>query len=106
MSEKSEKNIGRVGVDPLYKGLTRPVMLFGLITYNWGIVIMISVGLCVMWTKSLYTFLFAAVEVFAAYLICAREPKLLDLVVIGAKTTAVCWPNRAYHGNTSSYDYF
>ncbi|MFW0776788.1 MAG: VirB3 family type IV secretion system protein [Rickettsiales bacterium] len=94
---------GRLQSDPLFQGLTRPTMILG-VSYMY-FVINAAVNLIVFINmQSFTTLLFVApVMHLIGYLICLKEPRAIELLVIKASKGLKC-TNRGYHKNNNSYD--
>lgn len=77
-------------VDPLFVGLTRPAMVFG-VTYSYFIVTVMITAIGFLGTNSLFFFL-AAVPIHGlGYAGCAYDPRIFDLTL---KRFSKCPPVR------------
>ena len=89
--------------DPLFLGLTRPAMIFG-VTYPFAV---LNGFACLIYFILSSNFLgFIALPFFhgIAYLICAKEPLAIELLMIkGAKCTKC--RNKSYY-RANSYDVY
>ncbi len=96
---------GRLQHDPLFQGLTRPTMILG-VSYMY-FVINAAVNLIVFINmQSFISLLFVAPCVhLVGYLICLKEPRAIELLIIKASKGLKCI-NRGYHKNNNSYDPF
>lgn len=94
---------GRLQSDPLFQGLTRPAMILG-VTYMFFV---INAAICLITfinMQSIVVLLVVAPIIhFIGYIICLKEPRALDMLMIKMRKGFRCM-NRAYHGNTNSYD--
>lgn len=96
---------GRLQSDPLYLGLARPVMLMG-VSYLFFVLNAVLSLIAFINTKNFVVLFFIAPSIhIIAYLICLKEPRALELMVM---KFSKCWRcrNRRYHGNTNSYDIY
>lgn len=94
-------NTGSVSTDPLFVGLTRPTMLFGVsfkfffLNFFFSIVFYInSPGLKVVFVAVLLH--------LVGYVICFKEPLFLELYLKRAEKCTKCL-NKNFHG-ANSYD--
>lgn len=93
---------GELEVDPLFLGLTRPSMLFG-VSYT---VVLANFFLCMMYfviSSDFRGFLALPLIHGVAYLLSEKEPLFLELFMIKQQKCNRC-KNRLYHGLTNSYD--
>ena len=96
---------GSIGTDPLFLGLTRPPMLFGvsytLATMNG----MISVLTFIVTSNFFYLFIMLpAIHLFCWFL-CLKEPRAMELFLVKTSKCSVC-RNKIYHSGTNSYDVY
>ncbi len=96
---------GRLQVDPLFQGLTRPTMVGG-VSYMFFI---FNSMICLLTFINTKNFIYLGV-VFPilhafAFLVCRKEPRALELVMLRMSKGMRC-VNRRYHGGTNSYDLF
>lgn len=92
---------GQVSADPLFVGLTRPPMLFG-VSYTFGLA---NGFLCLVAYIATVNFQYLALMFpihFVGYVLCSKEPLIIELYKIRADK---CFrsKNRLYHG-ANSYD--
>ncbi len=95
---------GKLDSDPVFLGLTRPAMFMG-VTYLWG---MLETFICIIYfinSSSFWTFLYFAVAHITGLLICSKEPRMVELMMMASKTNFVC-QNKNFHGGNSSFDVF
>ena len=96
---------GRLQVDPLFQGLTRPTMVGG-VSYMFFIFNAMVCLLTFINTKNFFYLLVVFPFLHAiAFLICRKEPRALELVMLRMSKGMRC-VNRRYHGGTNSYDLF
>lgn len=90
---------GKVSSDPLFVGLTRPSMIFGVSVQFVMLNLMVSVTLFIQQT-SLYILLMAAAMHLLGYLLCFKEPRFMEIYL---NYTAKCnqCPNKSYYGANS-----
>lgn len=105
MSETS----GHLQADPLFQGLTRPAMILG-VSYMFFVLNAVFTLIVFINTSSfMMLFLVAPIIHAVGYLICLREPRAIELIMI---VTSQCWklppisPVRKFHGLTNSYDVY
>jgi len=73
--------------DPLFIAMTRPPMLFG-VTFLFLGLNLFSVAFVFVITKNLLHLLFALPIHVVGYLICLKDPQLLDVMVKKAQKTS------------------
>ncbi|UAT43423.1 type IV secretion system protein VirB3 [Anaplasmataceae bacterium AB001_6] len=95
-------NTGSVHTDPVFKGLTRPAMLFGVGFTFAGMNVVISVASYIMTKELLFLFVLLPVVHSVGYVISFSEPLFLELFIIRSSKCSRC-RNKAYHG-ANSYD--
>lgn len=96
---------GRLQSDPLFQGLTRPAMVFG-VTYMFFIGnLMVNLLVFINTSNLLVLFVvFPAIHTIG-YIVCLKEPRIMEMVMVKLKKGMKCL-NRVYHGNTNSYDLY
>jgi type IV secretion system protein VirB3 len=89
--------------DPLFLGLTRPPMIFG-VTYPFAVLNGFSCMITYIGTTNFLWF--AAMPFFhgIAYLICLKEPLAIELLMIKGSKCQKC-QNRGFY-NANSYDVY
>lgn len=96
---------GVVGTNPLFLGLTRPPMLFG-VSYTFaamnGIVSLLAF---IITSKFFYLLVLLPSLHGIAWFICLKEPRAIELFIARNSKCTVC-RNRMYHGRTNSYDVY
>ena len=80
----SERNSGLIA-DPLFVGATRPPMRWG-VTYSALLFNMVSTMEVFLLTKNLLTMLLCAPIHGVCLLLCARDARFFDLVMLWART--------------------
>ncbi len=94
---------GKLQADPLFQGLTRPPMLFG-VSYMYFV---LNSSICMLFyinTASFVILLLVFPMVHGiGYLVCLKEPRAIEITQTKLST---CPPtfNRSFHGYTNSYD--
>lgn len=96
---------GRLKADPLYQGLARPPMIFG-VSYLYGVLVFFFCLIVFIQTGNFLAVLVLLPFMYGiGYLICLKEPRAVELLFLklqfGFRTL-----NRRFHGNTNSYDLF
>ncbi len=92
---------GRLKLDPLFVGLTRPTLLFGV---SQMFVIFNALG-CLgyfIMSSDLRAMIALVIFHFIGYIICAKEPLFIELFMLKMQKCNKC-VNKFYHG-ANSYD--
>lgn len=93
----------RLQSDPLFQGLTRPTMVFG-VSFMYFVLNMMVCMIAYINTQDFMILLVVAPSVhLLGYLICLKEPRAIELFIVKMGKCFRC-PNRGYHGYTNSYD--
>ncbi|MDF3047158.1 MAG: type secretion system protein VirB3 [Candidatus Midichloriaceae bacterium] len=93
----------KVSTDPLFVGLTRPPLLFG-VSYTYFVVNAL-ISMVAYIATSQFQFLAMAVPVhLVGFYICSKEPLFIELFKVKAEKCSRC-RNKFYHG-ANSYDPF
>lgn len=96
---------GQLETDPLFLGLTRPSMLLG-VTYKYAALNALGSLLAFVVTANfIYLLILMPLLHLIAYLICLKEPLMIELLMTRTQKCNRC-PNRGYHGGTNSYDMY
>lgn len=96
---------GRLESDPLFLGLTRPAMAFG-VTYTWFLVEAFALIVYFINSADFLGLIVGAVGLHGVgYFICAKEPRFMDMVIIKGARCMRC-KNIRFHGNTQSFDLY
>lgn len=90
---------GQLTSDPLFVGLTRPTMIFGVSIQYAMLNLMVSVTAFIQ-EASLYIIFFAAVVHLIGYLLCFKEPRFLELYLNYVSKCNQC-SNKSYYGANS-----
>lgn len=95
----------RLQIDPLFQGLARPAMILG-VSYTYfvlnGTLTLVSYIGTSDWTL---LFVIGPLIHVIGYLICLREPRAIELLMVKMSKGLTCL-NRRFHGNTNSYDVY
>lgn len=96
---------GRLQSDPLFQGLTRPTMIFG-VSYMFFVVNAVVTMMFFINLQSFKILLFVAPTIhLIGFLICRNEPRAIEFLLLKAARGMRCI-NRGYHRNTNSYDVY
>lgn len=97
---------GRLQADPLFQGLTRPAMIMGVSYLYFVLNACCCLLVFIQTTDMLVLFLIAPVIHGVGYLICLKEPRTIELVMVKCSTCMRVNPlNRRFYGNNNSYDF-
>lgn len=94
--------------DPLFLGLTRPVMFFGV---HYLMFIMNFMGNILLFINKVFEYKIPALIVgfitlhIIFYLVCLKEPRAIELLSTRFAKCSKC-KNRLYHKGTNSYDLY
>ena len=91
-------------VEPLYKGLTRPPMIFGVTDTYAVIALVIVVMIYVGAGSMLWAFAAAPALWLFGYLVCLKDPRMFDLWIAKGRYFTKCRRRAFWGGN--SYDPF
>ena len=99
---------GSLSADPLFKGLTRPAMIFG-VSYSFAMLNMMFnmiyfVNAPSLSHKLLAIFLIATLHGIG-YIACSKEPLFIELYRVKVSKCTFAWKNYNFHG-ANSYDVF
>ncbi len=72
---------GQLTSDPLFVGLTRPTMIFGVSIQYAMLNLMISVTMFIQ-KSSIYIIFIAAIVHLIGYLLCFKEPRFMGTVAV------------------------
>lgn len=93
---------GKLSIDPLFMGLTRPAMLFG-VSYSFVIMNGFScLAYFIMTSQLMALFVMLPLGHLVGYMICFKEPLFIELFVVRQSKCRRC-SNRFFHG-ANSYD--
>lgn len=90
---------GRLNADPLFVGLTRPTMIFG-VSIQYAILNMIGSGVAFVLSTSIYVLMIAVVIHSIGYILCFKEPRFVELYTVKAAKCSKC-PNKNFYGANS-----
>lgn len=90
---------GKLASDPLFVGLTRPSMIFGVSVQYAMLNMMISVTIFIQ-KSSIYIIFIAGLVHLVGYLLCFKEPLFMELYLNYAGRCNQC-PNKGYYGANS-----
>ena len=100
----SESDLGNVGVDPLFLGLTRPALIFGVSFLYFGLHIMGSVMYFVIMSDFKIFPVSILVHVFGMGL-NKKEPLAVEIMMTKLQRCNKC-KNKLFYGGLSSYSIF
>lgn len=89
-------------VDPLFLGVTRPPMCYG-VTYLGIVVIIVLTMELFLLTRNLLTLLLVIPLHGLCRLLCARDARIFDLLFLAARTRLPGWLAGARRWQSSSY---
>lgn len=96
---------GTIGTDPLFLGLTRPPLLFG-VSYTFAALNgMVSLLAFILTNQFFYLFILLPGLHMVGWMICIKEPRAIELFIARTSKCNVC-RNRYYHSGTNSYDVY
>ena len=96
---------GRLQADPLFQGLARPTMVMG-VSYMFFVLNAIVCMVAFINTSNFIVLFFVAPVIHGiGYLLCLKEPRAIELMILRASKGTKCI-NRKFHGFTNSYDIF
>ena len=90
---------GQITSDPLFVGLTRVSMIFGVSIQFAMLNLMIAVTLFIQKT-SIYIVFIAAIVHLIGYLLCFKEPRFMEIYLNYSAKCNQC-PNKSYYGANS-----
>ncbi|MEY3196738.1 MAG: hypothetical protein RLZZ59_104 [Pseudomonadota bacterium] len=90
-----------LGADPLFVGLTRPTMIFG-VSIQFGMLNMIISVLAFIQTSSFRILPIAFLIHAVGYILCFKEPRFMELYINKFSRCNQC-PNKMFYG-ANSYD--
>lgn len=90
---------GELESDPLFVGLTRPTMLFGVSLSYVMLNMMISIGVFIQKPGIMIVFV-AGIVHLVGYILCFKEPKFMELYLNKASKCNQC-PNKTFYGANS-----
>lgn len=85
--------------DPLFVGLTRPAMIFGVSIKFAALNMIISISLFIQ-SNSIMNLLVAFVIHMIGYVICFKERRFIELLLNKSSRCSQC-PNKSFYGANS-----
>lgn len=92
---------GAIQSDPLFVGLTRPTMIFG-VSIHFAVLNMMACVVYFLQSTNIGILFLGAILHGIGYVICFKEPKFIELYLCKLGNFNKC-PNKIYHGG-NSYD--
>lgn len=96
---------GKVEADSLFMGLTRPSMILGVTYIYAGMNAICSVMAFIVTNNFAYLLIMMPVLHIIAYIICLKEPLMLELLLMKTSNFNMCY-NKSFHGGINSYDVY
>ena len=96
---------GSIGADPLFLGLTRPPMLFGVSYTLATLNLLISLMAFIVTNSFIYILVILPTFHGMFWMLCLKEPRAMELFLIRSSKCRIC-RNRIYYGGTNSYDVY
>jgi len=93
--------MAQVRNDPLFVGLTRPTLIFG-VSLKFAMFNMIGCVIAYIQMASIKIILLAIVFHLIGYIICFKEPRIIELYLMKTQKFNAC-RNTGYYG-ANSYD--
>ena len=93
---------GVVNIDPLFIGLTRPTMIFG-VSFKFFFLNFFAIIFFYINAPGLKVIFLGLILHLVAYIICFKEPLFLELYLMKGAECTKC-KNRSYYGGDNSYD--
>ncbi|MFY9589815.1 VirB3 family type IV secretion system protein [Rickettsia endosymbiont of Halotydeus destructor] len=90
---------GNLSSDPLFVGLTRPAMIFG-VSIKFAALNMITSMTLFIWNNGISVLFMAGILHLIGYVICFKEPRFIELYLNKLSRTSQC-PNKFYYGANS-----
>ena len=90
---------GRLKADPLFVGLTRPTMIFG-VSISFAMLNMMGSVVYFINTSSMKIIPIAITIHLIGYILCFKEPKFLELIINRNAKCNQC-ANKSYYGANS-----
>lgn len=95
---------GKVGLDPLFLGLTRPALLFGVSFIFFGLNMMSTLIYFVATSDFKVILLTAGLHIFGMA-ITKKEPLAVEMLMLRIQKFNMC-RNRNFYGGVNSYGVF
>ncbi|WP_375327079.1 VirB3 family type IV secretion system protein [Candidatus Tisiphia endosymbiont of Nemotelus uliginosus] len=90
---------GRLTSDPLFVGLTRPAMIFGVSIKFFALNLIIAMTLFIQ-SNSIMNLFVAFVIHLIGYIICFKEPRFVEIFLNKSSKCSQC-PNKSFYGANS-----
>ncbi len=90
---------GRLSVDPLFVGLTRPPVIFGVSLKFAAVNMIVSVTLFIQGVGLIVLFIAGALHLLG-YILCFKEPRCIELFFNKISKCNQC-PNKSFYGANS-----
>jgi type IV secretion system protein VirB3 len=98
-------NSDKIKADPLFLGLTRPPMIFG-VSYKLAALNMLSSLLTFIVTSDFFYLLVLMPSLHGAfYLLCLKEPRAIELLIAKSSKCSIC-KNKSNFNGANSYDLY
>jgi type IV secretion system protein VirB3 len=92
---------GQLNSDPLFVGLTRPTLIFGVSILYCLLNMMISIT-CFIQTSSIKVLVVSIIVHIFGYILCFKEPLFMEIALNKASKCNKC-SNKTYYGANSYY---
>ncbi len=92
---------GQLNSDPLFVGLTRPTLIFGVSILYFLLNMMISITYFIQ-TSSIRVLIIAFIVHIAGYILCFKEPLFMEIALNKSSKCNKC-SNKNYYGANSYY---
>ncbi|MDR0423396.1 MAG: VirB3 family type IV secretion system protein [Rickettsiales bacterium] len=96
---------GKLSVDPLFLGLTRPAMILGVTYVFAGVEMLASMAAFVATSNFIFLFVMLPTLHGIAYMICLKEPLSLEMLIMKTSNFMRC-RNKTFYDGTNSYDVY
>lgn len=90
---------GKLASDPLFVGLTRPTMIFGVSIQYAMLNMMVSVTVFIQ-TSGIKIIFIAAIVHLVGYILCFKEPRFMEIYLNKGSKCNQC-SNRSFYGSNS-----
>lgn len=98
---------GRLQSDPLFQGLARPDMIMGVSFLYFVLNALVTMIMFINTKNFIVLLMVGPIVHLVGYLICMKEPRAVELIVLRGKYGYKSWNNlMGYHSYTNSYDVF
>ena len=90
-----------IASDPLFVGLTRPPLIFG-VSMHFALLNLLISSTAFIQSSSIKIIFFAAIIHFVGYILCFKEPRFLELYINKFSRCNQCTNKRYYGANSYS----